>query len=469
MKRIIHFCIPIIFFCAISLNAYGQKKEDIDHLSRLLDEQKYTRLANEVSRMRQKAYYKNVFMDYCLAYSYCKLNMPSDSRIWFDHIIKNYNSLDAEKENQLIQLRNECTANPQTTSGVSSLKEFITALNNDGFEGNSAGIESKLGIPSLTDRVVEIDYEQATFDVVNRQFAQSQKDNAWEYFRGILGSESNNYRRDSTKHLLIIYSKQAGDIKKQMIQLENYYQYYNKVYGLGDDNRLITVFYFNSRNELTSSSQKLHNIKVPNSIFGYASSADLILTGIASRLWLGALKHELFHLMIRSYIGDTPPWMDEGIACLFESSNLKAEDDISFNTDNYRTTLLRRFNIIRQESEEIDDLPTINQIVNFNWRDFSGHPGDLMIKASINYSISYLFSKYLLEKGKLKTILDAYQNRTYTLESSTNNTPGESLIIMKLRTTEQLFDETLGMNMSDIQTDFEKWCMSSLRFNPYEY
>jgi len=468
MKTLILFISMIAVTAFAGNQALSQDKEEIDQLLQLLNENRYGQLINKVSEMRQKAYYKNAFMDYCLAYGYCRLNMPDNSREWFNHILKSYNTINVQKESELIQLRNECSMPLTTSNPTFTMVNYLSSMSSDGFEGNNAGIESKMGVPSITDRVTEIDFENATFDAANRQFNLNEKKDAWDYYNNLMSSAGGTYQHDTTNHLLVVYSTAAGIIKSQIQALENYYNYYNREYGIGSEERLITVFYFSNRSEFDRAASKLHNIQVPSSTFGYASSADLILTGIANSSWLGALKHELFHLMIRSSIGDVPPWMDEGIACLYESSSLNsATGKAAFNMMNYRTNTLERLDIVRMESHEPLPLPTVDEFINFSWLDFSGRPGDLMMKASINYSISYVFSKYLHDKGKLAPIMDAYRNRTYK-ETQNTSVPGEEITVIHVMPANQLIERTMQMNLNEIQQDFENWCSQNIGGNPYK-
>lgn len=469
MKNLVLTVILTLLIAVGGNPTFGQTKKEIDELLKLLNENKYGQLVNKVSVMREKEYYKNAFMDYCLAYGYCRLNMPDVSREWFNHILKSYNTISIQKESELIQLRNECSAPQVALSPTFTMVNYLSSMSSEGFEGNAAGIESKMGVPSLSDRVSEIDFENAKFDATNRQFAIDEKDRAWNYYKNLMSGGPGTLTHKTTDHLLVIYSAGNSAIEPQIQELERYYRYYQEEFGIGSDDRLITVFYFNGRAEFDRGTTKLHNIKVPSSTFGYASSADLVLTGIASASWLGALKHELFHLMVRSSIGDISPWMDEGIACLFESSSLNSSTGkASFNMNNYRSEILKRLDMIRGESGQPLPLPSVNDFINFSWLDFSGRPGDLTIKAGIHYSISYVFVKYLYDKGKLKAVIDAYRDRTFTETVKSGSSGDEDITIIHVKPANQIIEETMLMTMDQIQKDFELWCSQKLGNNPYK-
>lgn len=445
---------------------HAQTEKEIGELFSLLQQERYVTLVNNVCAMRNKEYYKNAFMDYCLAYGYCQLGKRQTAAEWFDHLLDSYNSLSETKRKELTELSATCQNPDQVPASATDMISYLRTMNPEGFEGNQTGIDSKMGIPSLTDTVSDVDFEHATFDTYNRQFTQQQKSEACTYFQAILND--NSFYCDSTKHLLVFYSKNDLDIKNQIKELEEYYEYYSREYNLGESNRLITIFYCSGRSSFNSVAGKVHHLNVPGSTFGYASSADLVMLGIASAAWLGAMKHELFHLMIRSFVGDIPAWLDEGIASYYESSSLK-DDHVKVNMRNYRTNIFHDLPTMRDESRDKLAVPTVEQFTNYNWQQYSGKTGDLMIKASLNYSISYVFVMFLNDKGKLLQVVDAFRNRTFQ-ETQTAGNGGEALTILHVRPSNEILTGVMGMDMNQIQVAFEDWCKANpdLRVNPYK-
>jgi hypothetical protein len=457
----------LIFWTAFVLfipqPAKGQTEAEIKELFGLLENGLYVKLVNKVCKMRNGEYYKNAFMDYCLAYGYCQLNESELASQWLDHILENYNGLSKSKRKELEQLKTICGNPEQVNSSAGDMMSYLRTMNPEGFEGSQAGVESKMGIPSLRDKVTEVDFEHLTFDTENRQFTQQEKSKARLYYKTIIGD--NSMRVDSTEHLLIFYSQSAYNVKAQIKELEAYYTYYSNSFNLGQNNRLITVFYCSNRVEFEKVANNIHHMQVPKSTYGYASGSDLLMLGIADSHWLGALKHELFHLMIRSFVGDIPAWLDEGIACYFESSSLQ-NNQIKVNIQNYRTNVFKELHNMRFEVADKLVVPNVQQFTNYNWLQFSGNPGDLMIKTSLHYSISYAFVLYLAELGKLELLVDAIRNRTFeTINESDNGI--ENLTKLNIRSNDEILTHLLDKNMLDIQKSFEGWLKSNLYTNPY--
>src|SRR4030095_3171724 len=231
MKKLIVFFASILWFAG---NIFAQPQPE-DELFALLNDGKFKELVNKVCALREKEYYKNAFMDYCLAYGYCQLNKPSVSGEWFDHILNSYNSLTTKKRTELIQLKQSCASTHSAPQSVSALLGFLREMSAEGFEGNRAGIESKMGIPSLTDTVTELDFEHLTFDTQKRKFTQQQKKEALLYYQDLVARSA--MKADTTTHFLVFYPDNASAITSQVDELEKYYSYYSRMFDLKESNR----------------------------------------------------------------------------------------------------------------------------------------------------------------------------------------------------------------------------------------
>ena len=64
MKKLIFSFVCTLWFAG---NFFAQAQTE-DELVALLNNGKYKELVNKVCALREKEYYKNAFMDYCLAY-----------------------------------------------------------------------------------------------------------------------------------------------------------------------------------------------------------------------------------------------------------------------------------------------------------------------------------------------------------------------------------------------------------------
>ena len=120
---------------------------------------------------------------------------------------------------------------------------------------------------------------------------------------------------------------------------------------------------------------------------------------------LGALRHELVHVLLRDDLGTLPDWLDEGIASLYVSVK-PAKRGLEFLTD-HRLGQLRT---ARAEGK----LPTLEKLVSIDDREMYGpdYP--------VYYALSRFVLLYLDRRGKLesfmKTVLSRRRTKAWQLQ-----------------------------------------------------
>lgn len=114
----------------------------------------------------------------------------------------------------------------------------------------------------------------------------------------------------------------------------------------------ISVFLLPSENKYLKFAERYHGTKLNPYSIGYSYFDDLSIVAIIPRAIYGSLQHELFHTLARSNFGDIPTWLDEGIAALYESSELR-KDGI-YGLDNWRGAILGYFS---------DYVPNLNDLI----------------------------------------------------------------------------------------------------------
>ena len=87
------------------------------------------------------------------------------------------------------------------------------------------------------------------------------------------------------------------------------------------------------------------------SSIGYSFQPNMSRVAVIPSTTIGTLAHELFHLMVRNDFGDIPPWMDEGMAALYEVSRIRGT--MIAGIPNWRGTVLERFWDIRPSVEDL--------------------------------------------------------------------------------------------------------------------
>ena len=153
-------------------------------------------------------------------------------------------------------------------------------------------------------------------DFNKRLFALNETQKAENYYRNFLGAD---YSVTSSGRFVFITPTQNAlsitEKKNAEQRLENAYQFYTDYYGIRPPNKLITVYLLGSKQNLPAIARKVHGLSIPKSNLGYSCMADLSVLGNSDSNHLGTIYHELFHIMIRTDIGDIP-WLVRRRNCM---------------------------------------------------------------------------------------------------------------------------------------------------------
>lgn len=245
-------------------------------------------------------------------------------------------------------------------------------------------------------------------------------------------------------------STSTGAGKSDLIRvgedLQRYAQYFISEYGMKTPDYLITVYFAPNVNELRSLATNIHGIELPRGSIGYSYPVDQSMVAWADGSAYGTFAHELFHLMLRGNFGDAPPWLDEGMAALYEVSGF--EGDRAVGRNNWRHRILRDLWGIR---------PSLRQLVQMNRKDFddvdptphiSGGDEKLVAGArqSANHATARYFMFYLQERRELSAVYRAFFNR------DVSDQPGRKAV--------ELVESVLGRSLDQVDDDFARWFKS---------
>jgi hypothetical protein len=203
---------------------------------------------------------------------------------------------------------------------------------------------------------------------------------------------------------------------------------------------LIGVYLTSSVNELRRLALQMHGIDITDSSIGYSYRDDMSLLGVVPGRLTGTLKHELFHLMVRSEFGDIPPWLDEGMAALYEVSGF--EDGELHGRPNWRGPVLERHWELR---------PHIGELVEADWPTFhAGGNGrhlspERLYKQAANHATARYFVLYLQEQGKLEVVYQAMQTLPPLPEAGDG------------KTGRQILEEMLEQPIEEVDQSFADW------------
>jgi len=198
----------------------------------------------------------------------------------------------------------------------------------------------------------------------------------------------------------------------------------------------ITVYVVSQIDPLRRLAGMIHGIEIPYDAIGYSYQDDLSIVVLCRERYTGTMWHELFHVMARTTFGDIPPWLDEGVAALYEVSELHG--DSAAGLKNWRGRVLKQL---------WHDRPDLRRLVAMDWREFDRLRGESDARAqAANHATSRYFALYLQQKGLLQRVFNAIRQQT---PATTTLPPGEAAI--------KSIEEICGKSIRELDDEFASW------------
>jgi len=441
----------VLFLILLGFVSQAQIKIDKQHFVDLLSEGRYGDVFREANEIRKKEYGKCLMVDYFIAKALCGDGYNKEAGLKFASILKNY-KLSDENRNFIGSEKESCKVGVDPASrGTFNLsgRDFtnIMAMNLP-----EASVRGKMGMitnckmpPQGMIYLRDVGMEE----LESRLFSIDQGDAAIIKYKSILNS--NYHIGVSGRFLLITYGNTVLNQEQQAQtskRLEQAYNFFISHYSLRPPDKLLAVYLLPDKNILRQTAKLVHGLKIPDANIGYSNISDLSLVGVSDATHIGTLCHELFHLMVRTDVGDVPPWMDEGIACIYETSKWVGNELVG-EVNNWRSEVLT---VASYEMKS--KIPHLREFVNYNWQQFDGFESNDLCKASIDYAYGKLFMLYLQENSKLTDLFKAVKNRTEI-------TSDTSVIF---QTDVDLIEKTLNNNIEGIESKFNDWMNSKYYF-----
>jgi len=201
---------------------------------------------------------------------------------------------------------------------------------------------------------------------------------------------------------------------------------------------LVTVYLARDPREVVEDASRLHGINLPLGTVAYSVYEDLSLVGIAGYGSCGSLAHELVHLAIRQNFGDSPAWMEEGLASEVAVAS-PVNKSFRFGTS-WRDDMLRKYWSLR---------PTVAQLLKMNWTNYAANDMSAVNQVAAVHAMAATFVRYLDAKKKLVPVYFAMRDGRFSPASA------------KIRSDEEILQQQLGMKVEQIDADFVKWFKAS--------
>jgi hypothetical protein len=184
--------------------------------------------------------------------------------------------------------------------------------------------------------------------------------------------------------------------------LTRYLEFYAATYGMPRPPHLVSVYLTSDGTEMRELAQRVHGIRVSRASIGYSFRDDLSMVGIIPQQTYGTMAHELFHLMVRRDFGDVPPWLDEGMAALYEVSRVEPDGRIR-GTPNWRGPVLQ---------QTWTNRPSVAELVRADWLAFEARSqADEPVRQAANHAAARYLILHLQERGLLPAVYRAFRER----------------------------------------------------------
>jgi len=431
----------------------AQLKIDKQHFVDLLSQGRYGDCYHEAMELRKKEYGKCCIVDYFIARALCADGHNKNAVVKYGAILKNYKLSDANRRlitNEMTSCSTDNQATPTVSTGI-NMKDFNMIL---AMKLPEAAVRGKMGNIyncKMPPQAVANMRDVSTAELESRLFTADESAKAIKKYKSILNA--NYHVRTSGRFIFITHGNTIlnnDQLAKTTEKLEKTYNFFITEYSLRPPDKLLAVYLLPDKNIFRQTALLVHGIKVPDANIGYSNISDLSLVGISDATHIGTLCHELFHLMVRTDVGDVPPWMDEGIACIYETSRWNG-DKLLGDVQNWRTDVLRK-----AKQEMRNKIPHLREFINYTWEKFDGFEDNDICVAAIDYAYGKHLMLYLQEQGKLPTLLTAVKNR-----KEITDVDG-----MVTQTDIELFEQALNDNVDNVETKFNEWMLKNYNFKP---
>ncbi len=417
--------------------------ENLKSLKELWREGRYQEVALRLIEYRKSPGGKNVIVDYLLATSLCRIPEYNEkARKYFEWILYHYKEiLDSETKELVKREKNRCSPDRPDLKPLIIVRiigdegskhlfseVFARSVSKKFYwlEGKNAPLTME---PAKRFKDISLDeFKSRIFNLEDREAGISK-------VKELLGSE---FKVDSVGPFILGSSSEhnGSDIKYIGERLEKFIHFFQLNYGMTIPSNFITIYMVPNVESLPELAGKIHGLKISEGSIGYSFQDDLSIVAVIPGRVTGTLAHELFHILLPSNFGDIPAWMEEGMAALYEVSEII--DDKVIGLPNWRGRVLQEFWSMR---------PSIEKLVKMDWASFNNAENNYEAKQqAANHAMARYFMLYLQKEGKLVDVYRAFRDRKV-----------EEMRIDPGTDAAQLIQSTLNKPLAEADRDFIRW------------
>jgi hypothetical protein len=440
-------CLALATCGAGSLLAAAEPATDFQQAVGMWKNKQYLEVIQILKEYRQGPYGKTPEVDYMIASSMCRLpGYESKGQQYFQWLLYNHR-LDERSRGQVIEEMRNC-ASAQTPVVIN----FVVVRSGAGARvGGKMFYSWEGGDLPISTVPVQVLRDIPASEMVQRLVPLSDPVKAISAVKRLMGPDT---VAETHGHFLLVKKSDSamGDARSGSSAerlrsrtglaefgnlLEQYLNFFTREFKMQMPTNFITVYCLPNSKSVRETAQSLHGIRVSELSIGYSFRDDLSLVG----LFDGTLFHELFHLLVYNNFGDIPPWLDEGIAALYEVSRIRGA--VVEGLPNWRGDVLREFRGSR---------PSVEQLIRMDWRNFDDEAGESRgRKPAANHATARYLMLMLQERNQLAAMYHAFRSRE--VEALQSDPAAEAI---------RLVEKVTSKSVAALDKDFEEWLESAL-------
>ncbi|MEK7728968.1 MAG: hypothetical protein AAB354_11180 [candidate division KSB1 bacterium] len=414
-------------------------QDDLSALRALWNTAKYEEVVIKGSELREQPFGRTLELDYMLGTSLCRVpELQVDGIKFLAWCLSNYKMAEPDKV-KIVQETEQC-AQALAAPKPPPIAAATTR--------SSAGVSGKMyhyvsrdqALRTTTIKMVS----PKTFEELRARLTPlEQADSAAHKIAKLAGSQ---FEIKTQGKFVIASANPNVDYEGVARSLNVYEKFFATAFGLKLPPYMITVYLTPDFRQYRELALKLHGFELPNASIGYSYREDLSLAALCPGRSTSTLYHELFHLMARSTFGDIPPWLDEGMAALYEVSKIEGERVLGLS--NWR-------------GQALNDLwwkrPNLEKLVKMNWVEFDQFEEEPSMEAvdqqAANHATARYFMQYLQEHNQLVEVFNAFRTRN---PKALKTTPQAE--------TQAVLETILQKPMTEVDKDFATWFKAEKRW-----
>lgn len=374
--------------------------------------QDQNRMVEDLRAYRRELWLKgrrNLQSDFMLASCLC----PTPGADALSKLPARYRGLSSEDTNQISRAASECWGG--------QLARYVPPGTAIAFVGGKGSMQEELvkNEHSQMTPEVTLEYERRLFSRHNiQQAVESLHRRGFQrVFTGDNFLVTGDYEHDELRFISSLMEQVVQRLARQ--------------YGLEPPRTLITVYLFNTREQLQRHAREEHDLQISSGTWAYTFPLDASVS-----VWrsggAGTVGHEVMHALLDQNLPYAPPWLNEGSAALFEEFKMLDGNRIAgrFRRDHWRIPFLKP-----------RDVPALEALLSMDW----GQLDDAQL-FQVRHATAKMFAMYLQEIGSLRSVLNAYKGRD----------------LFELDDDIGVVERATSMGIARLQDSFQEWLRGKL-------